>query len=564
MNFRRLWGFLLAITIAACGDGPGGPDPVTGVRRINVGPSTSIALPPGIPVTLEVELYDSSFNLMPTPPRTAFTWESSKPEVVTVSRTGVVEVEPGATPNDLAIITVGYEHSTGFFDVFAAAPPVALFISSEPPVATLTPGARLEIRGFAENPDFVMEGRHLFEFSLTGGASLARLQDIGCSLDSCLPREPDRAALFTDAPGTVTVTGSADGKSATASFVVRTVSFTGITTGSGQSCGPTTDGSFFCWGAGYIASPVQVALPDGLGSIQAGVTRTCGLDGSGHAYCWPDSPEPGAQLVSSSISFTQFAAGPVSACGVDTTGAAWCWGLNLFGQLGDGTTNSSDTPVAVSGGLQFQQVDTYGPGDEQAHACGITTAGAVYCWGSNFAGQVGRPDGDPSCQPANCWMAPVPVLAGQTFSQIVTGSLHTCGLATDGTAWCWGTGNLLGAGAPSSPGGGGPAQVSGGQLFQTLTAGGAHTCGLTAAGEAYCWGSNSSGQSGQTAASAAVLYTPTKVAGGLTFSAISAGGSHSCGLAVGVMYCWGDNTTGQVGIPLGSFSQAPTRVTGQP
>jgi alpha-tubulin suppressor-like RCC1 family protein len=107
-------------------------------------------------------------------------------------------------------------------------------------------------------------------------------------------------------------------------------------------------------------------------------------------------------------------------------------------------------------------------------------------------------------------------------------------------------------------------QVSGGHAFQILTAGGSHTCGLTSAGEAYCWGDNSSGQAGQTAASAAVLYTPTKVAGGLTFSAISAGGSHTCGLAAGIMYCWGDNTTGQVGIPPGSFSQQPTRVTGQP
>jgi alpha-tubulin suppressor-like RCC1 family protein len=532
------------------------------VRLINVGPAEAIYLAPGIPVTIQVEMYDSNFNLLPAQPRTAFTWETSNAGVATITRDGIVEVQPGATPNDLAVIRVGYENSNAFVDVFAAAPPVALQL--QPSSRTLTPGGRLEVRGLAQTPAGDLEGRHLFEFSLTGGENLAHLTDVGCSVDSCLPREPDAVALYPDAPGTVTITGTADGESATATFLIRTVSFTGVTTGSGHSCGLTTDGWLFCWGDGYIASPIQVVLPDGMGSIQAGVARTCGIAANGNAYCWPNSPDPVPEVVSSSISFAQLSPGPLSSCGVDIGGAAWCWGLNVTGQLGNGTLDGSDTPVAVVGGLQFQEVDTYGPGDEQAHACGITTAGAAYCWGANYLAQVGRPDGDPACEPANCWMAPMPVLAGHTFTQIVTGSAHTCALEAGGAAWCWGMRGAVGAGVPTEEGGSPPVQVLGGHAFQTLTAGGGHTCGLTVSGQAYCWGVNNSGQAGQTAASAAVLYTPTLVSGGLTFSAISAGGTHTCGLAGGILYCWGDNTTGQVGIPVGSLSQQPTRVLGQP
>jgi hypothetical protein len=218
----------------------------------------------------------------------------------------------------------------------------------------------------------------------------------------------------------------------------------------------------------------------------------------------------------------------------------------------------------VSGGHQFQQVDTYGPGDETAHACGVTTAGDVYCWGANSSRQVGTAAGDPACEPFNCHMAPVPVLAGQTFTQVVTGSLHSCALETGGAAWCWGRGEMIGAGVPPDPGGWGPLAVSGGHAFVTLTAGGGHTCGLTAAAQAYCWGINSDGQTGQIPAVPGVIYTPTLVGGGHTFTTISAGGSHTCGLAGGGLYCWGNNTTGQIGVAPGVSTQQPARVLGQP
>ena len=81
---------------------------------------------------------------------------------------------------------------------------------------------------------------------------------------------------------------------------------------------------------------------------------------------------------------TALAAGGVHACALVAGGAAYCWGQNLSGQLGDGTTESRNRAVPVSGGLSFTEIHAGG-----AQTCGITANGAEYCWGLNQSGQLG-------------------------------------------------------------------------------------------------------------------------------------------------------------------------------
>jgi alpha-tubulin suppressor-like RCC1 family protein len=73
------------------------------------------------------------------------------------------------------------------------------------------------------------------------------------------------------------------------------------------------------------------------------------------------------------------------AWGLTTSGAAYCWGQNADGELGNGSTINSLTPVAVSGGLTFATVTAGGN-----QTCGVTTSGAAYCWGHNANGQLGN------------------------------------------------------------------------------------------------------------------------------------------------------------------------------
>jgi alpha-tubulin suppressor-like RCC1 family protein len=99
--------------------------------------------------------------------------------------------------------------------------------------------------------------------------------------------------------------------------------------------------------------------------------------------------------------------------------------------------------------------------------------------------------------------------------------------------------------------------------FTQLSAGGNHTCGITGAGKAYCWGSNEWGQLGD-ASTVGPRATPVAVAGNLQFRQISAGGLHTCGVTTEFrLYCWGDNTSGELGtgFPVGEIVPKPVAST---
>jgi len=243
------------------------------------------------------------------------------------------------------------------------------------------------------------------------------------------------------------------------------------------------------------------------------------------------------------------------ACAVSTSGAVYCWGFNGSGQLGNGSISSSSFPVAVTGGgLTFTAVSAGG-----YHTCGVTTSAAVYCWGSNYNGELGNGSTTPSS-------APVAVTAGGlTFSAVSAGSYHTCGLTTSRAVYCWGFNGDGQLGNGSTTSSSVPVAVSAsGLTFTAVSVGSYHTCGVATSGVAYCWGSGASGQLG-TGSGASSLVPVVVSAGGLTFSAVSAGGYHTCGLSTaGIAYCWGSNDSGELGDGTTTVSAVPVKVAGQP
>src|SRR5207253_936056 len=163
---------------------------------------------------------------------------------------------------------------------------------------------------------------------------------------------------------------------------------------------------------------------------------------------------------------------------------AYCWGYNGWGQLGNGTTEDGQRPVAVAGGLHFTAL-TAG----YMHNCGVTASGAAYCWGYNGYHSGFGPLGNGSVTPSS---VPVAVAGGPTFTAISAGGFdagYACAVATSGAAYCWGEGGYGELGIGASDLSLVPVSVSGGLTFSAVDAGWRyHTCGLTTSGAAYCWG----------------------------------------------------------------------------
>lgn len=350
----------------------------------------------------------------------------------------------------------------------------------------------------------------------------------GCRDDAYAPVEPIAPALEVAAAGAL--------------------SFRQVTTGGYHTCGLTGDGKAYCWGDNYD------------GRLGNGINT--GPDSCPFPAPWePTACSTRPVAVLGGLSFRQLAAGGYHTCGVTASGKAYCWGDNSTGQLGDGTTNVSFSPVAVAGGLTFRAL--YGGG---SHTCGVTTDGKAYCWGWNASGQLGNGTRKgPEICPAYtnpCSTRPVAVLGNHVFRQLAAGSSHTCGVAPDGVAYCWGSnfnGELGDSTYPRLRLR--PVLVSGTRLYRQLEGGESHTCGVTPADRAFCWGRGADGQLGN--GKTYLSFWPRRVAGDVSFASVAAGLRYSCGLATdGRGYCWGANYNGQLGDGTTTDALTPVAVTG--
>lgn len=252
--------------------------------------------------------------------------------------------------------------------------------------------------------------------------------------------------------------------------------------------------------------------------------------------------------------------GFLTTCGLRTDSVAYCWGANTVGQLGIGTADNGHhaTPGPVSGNPKFASIAVGG-----GYACAIDAAGAGSCWGGGLGGVLGS--GADSNQ-----LLPRPVTGGLTFTALSAGPFHSCGIAS-GAAYCWGSGDngQLGVGTPpdncsGNPCARSPTLVAGGFTWRAITTGQGHSCAITTGLVAYCWGRGLVvGQIG--VGKDTSTTTPLIVAGELFWSQVTAGREHTCGLTVdGFAYCWGTNDAGQLGLGSTSrnYSNAPLPVAG--
>lgn len=187
-------------------------------------------------------------------------------------------------------------------------------------------------------------------------------------------------------------------------------------------------------------------------------------------------------------------------CVIGSDDLLYCWGGNGNGALGDGTTNNTPSPKLINfGALAGKKVKSV---VSTGTTCAVDTNGAAYCWGLNSNGTVG--DNSTVDRHSPVAVFATGALAGKTITSISSGGSSSCALDSAGKAYCWGSNN---GGALGSTSIGGVYQtpqtvdtsgVLAGKSLVSISTGGMTTCGVTSDGGAYCWGYNGEGEAGDT------------------------------------------------------------------
>lgn len=227
---------------------------------------------------------------------------------------------------------------------------------------------------------------------------------------------------------------------------------TQLAAGYSHTCALLSTGGVKCWGWNAdgqlgLGDSTSRTTPTDLSTLSSGVTQvvagdshTCALLSSGGVKCWGynasgqlgvgDSTSRNTPTALSTLTsgVTQLAARGNTTCARLSTGAVKCWGFNFFGQIGDGTTTSRNTPTSVptlTSGVS--QIETSG-----AHTCALLSTGGIQCWGFNSSGQLGDGTTSDNATPAN-----VPALTSGV-TQIRLGGSHSCALLSSTGVKCWG------------------------------------------------------------------------------------------------------------------------------
>ena len=243
-----------------------------------------------------------------------------------------------------------------------------------------------------------------------------------------------------------------------------------IAPGYKHACALTSGGGVKCWGengTGQLGNGTQTAsttpvdvigLSSGVRAIAAGANHSCALTSAGGVKCWGGNyngelGNGGSPVISRSpVDVLGLTSGVVAissyfehACALTRGGAVECWGLNVKGQLGNGTQTASKTPVGVVGLSSGVRAIAAG----YSHTCALTSGGGVRCWGDNLYGALGNG--------STAALSPTPIGVSGLSSGVTAigaGQYHTCAVTSDGGLECWGQDDFgqLGNGTPGCGG----------------------------------------------------------------------------------------------------------------
>ena len=408
-------------------------------------------------------------------------------------------------------------------------------------LATVTVVAAPTISVFTVGPTSVAAGSGaILSFSFAGGTGTLD-QGLG-TVSSGGTKNVLPLATTTYTLTVTNAAGSTLSATATVTVVAAPLSHGLTYLGNGSTSGtpPSDSGS-------YPAGATVTVLGNTGGLVRTGSTFTgwnSAADGSGTSYA------PGVTLTMGGANLLLYAQWTVTPHAVSVWGGArecialksdgtvWTWGFNNYGELGDGTTTNSATPLQVlgSGGSGHLSGVSAIMGGE-VHNLALKSDGTVWAWGWNAMNMVG--DGT-----ALTRAFPVQVSGLSSIVSLGSRGYHSLAVKSDGTVWAWGwdRNGALGNGVDDSnsdfpvplqvPGVVNPIMVSGGYCFSVA---------LLQDHTLVAWGVNSAGQLGD--GTTTNRLSPVPVVGLSHVVAVSAGWTHVVALKDdGTVWTWGSNT----------------------
>ncbi|QNE48672.1 hypothetical protein F1C58_16575 (plasmid) [Glaciihabitans sp. INWT7] len=209
---------------------------------------------------------------------------------------------------------------------------------------------------------------------------------------------------------------------------------------------------------------------------------------------------------------------------IDSSGHLWGWGANASGQLGDGTTTDSASPVPLTPAVKYRKVVT-----DATSSFAVDSKGALWVWGANTSNKLGLAAG-----------SGVPVRGGINYpiQTVATGSNSTFAIDSQGRLWAWGqnANGRLGTGSAAASIRDAE-QVAPGQTFFSVTTQAGSTFAIDTAGSLWAWGANAAGQLGL--GTTVDVATPTQV-GVTKFASIQTSGRRTAAVDMaGKLWAWG-------------------------